>query len=201
MKLPRSSFSRAADWLHREARPLERALFAHRFDDAPREAVLAELTRFQNSDGGFGHALEPDLRLDDSSVYHTTIALQVVRDLGVSASHRLAAGALLYLAGTYRPEVQAWPIIPPAADRVPRAPWWNYDADLTKSLGNPRPEITGYLLEYGTPPAGLLDAVMAHFDAQPERMEMHDLQCYVRLAGCRALPDGVRATLQTRLPR
>ena len=201
VKLSKASFKRAADWLCHEARPLERALFAHWFENAPRDTVLAELGKFQNPDGGFGHALEPDLRLDDSSVYHTTVALQLLRELDAPAAHPLVAGALRYLAGTYQPEARAWPIIPAAADRVPRAPWWNYDADLTKFLGNPRAEVTGYLLDYGTPPAGLLDAVMAHFDAQPEKMEMHDLLCYVRLAGSRALPAAARNQLQARLNR
>ena len=50
----------AANNLRHEARPLERALFAHAFEGGGRTAVLAALVPYQNDDGGFGHALEPD---------------------------------------------------------------------------------------------------------------------------------------------
>ena len=39
---------------------------------------------FQNDDGGFGHGLEPDLRLAGSSVIVTTVALQHLRVLALA---------------------------------------------------------------------------------------------------------------------
>ena len=42
------------------ARPLELAEYRCIFEGGPRRAVAEELKRFQNPDGGFGNALEPD---------------------------------------------------------------------------------------------------------------------------------------------
>ena len=52
--LNREAFDRARHFLKTQARPLERAMFEHRFEAAPAERVIAELAPFQNDDGGFG---------------------------------------------------------------------------------------------------------------------------------------------------
>jgi hypothetical protein len=57
---------RARDFVLRNARLLERQRFAHRFDGAPRDGVIAALAAYQNEDGGFGNALEPDKRTPHS---------------------------------------------------------------------------------------------------------------------------------------
>ena len=44
------------------ARLLDRRRFLHRFEDGSAEAVLEALLPYRNEDGGFSHALEPDLR-------------------------------------------------------------------------------------------------------------------------------------------
>ncbi len=61
-RLSREAFERARAFLKSEARPLDRALFEHEFEGAPGERAIEELARYQNPDGGFGRALEPDLR-------------------------------------------------------------------------------------------------------------------------------------------
>jgi len=66
-RLSREAFDRARQFLKTQARPLDRAMFEYRFEGASAESVIAELARFQNDDGGFGRALEPDLRTPDSS--------------------------------------------------------------------------------------------------------------------------------------
>ena len=72
-KLSREAFDRARDFIKAQARPLDRVLFEYRFEGAPVDLVTAELARFQNDDGGFGHALEPDLRTPTSSALATEI--------------------------------------------------------------------------------------------------------------------------------
>ena len=52
----------AAGFVWRTARLLDRHRFAHLFLDGDRAPVLAALAAYQNPDGGFGNALEPDLR-------------------------------------------------------------------------------------------------------------------------------------------
>ena len=43
---------------------------------------LDALADYQNSDGGFGNAIEPDIRCELSTPIGTTVALQILRDLG-----------------------------------------------------------------------------------------------------------------------
>ena len=53
---------RAREFIWRNGRLLDRHLFACLFDGGQREPVLAALRAYQNADGGFGNALEPDKR-------------------------------------------------------------------------------------------------------------------------------------------
>ncbi len=208
MKLSTANMERAGTFIHSAARPVERALFAHYFHAGAPEEVYAQLEHFQNPDGGFGRALEPDLRLPASSVYVTTVGLQLLRDLATPAAHPLVQGAIRYLLQTYDAERQRWPIIPPAARAAPHAPWWSYDDDLPQRFGqylaNPRAEILGYLYDYAElVPSALIqeitEAVLSHLTSQPDEMEMHDLLCYVRLLETSSLPEAVRAPLLRKL--
>jgi hypothetical protein len=84
-----------------QAHPLYRTLYHHHMCGHALESVYQELAAFQNDDGGFGHGLEPDIRLTDSSVIATTVGLQILRRLGAPESHPLVTGAISYLLETY----------------------------------------------------------------------------------------------------
>ena len=60
-------YERARAFIRSQARPLDQRLFEYLFESGPGRAVISELERYQNSDGGLGHALEPDFRLKASS--------------------------------------------------------------------------------------------------------------------------------------
>lgn len=74
--------TRAETFLCSNARLLERLLYAYRFRAGSREAVLAALRAYQNADGGFGNALEPDIRCPDSQPVPTQHALEILDDVG-----------------------------------------------------------------------------------------------------------------------
>jgi len=63
VQLSRNAFGRAAEFISLNARPLERAQFDYHFASGSLSDVLTELNKFQNDDGGFGHAIELDLRM------------------------------------------------------------------------------------------------------------------------------------------
>lgn len=202
-RLAPEDYARARNFLETQARPLERARYAYSFESAPATVVLTELERFQNPDGGFGHALEPDLRLADSSVLATTVALQILCELQTPASHPMVQGAMRYLLATYNADSQVWPIIPPNTDDAAHAPWWAYTEDIAASWGgflvNPRAEILGYLYDYADlVPAGLkerlTDAVLDHIQVQTE-IPMFDFLCYTRLAETPTLPQAAQEAL------
>lgn len=193
----------AVAYLTTHARPLERALYAWHFANGSPDAVLTELAKFQNPDGGFGHSLEPDIRLADSSVIATTIAFQLFRDLGTPAGHPMIERACAYLRATYDAEHKVWFIIPPNVSDAPHALWWEFRPNPAQHLINPRAEIAAYLHDYAKHfPAALRNTVTAavvdHLLALNE-IEMHDLLCYLRFAAAPTLPDAVRAAIQPKL--
>ncbi len=147
------AFARARHFLMREARPLERALFAHHFEGAPVDAALASLRRYRNRDGGFGRALEPDLRMPGSSALATADALTTLQTLGCTAGEPLVRGAVQWLLGAYDERATVWRVVPEGANDHPHAPWW-HDEEMSLArtfddfLVNPRTRILALLYHY-----------------------------------------------------
>jgi len=208
MKLSTAGLTKARDFLRTQARPLEWAIFRQQFEAGTAAPVVAELAKFQNADGGFGRALEVDLRTADSSALCTTHALQIVQQLPGVAGRPLVRRAMEYLARTYDPDAGVWRIIPPTATTAPHAPWWNqppgFAANWNGFQANPRAEIAGYLFAY--PGAGpdelrqrVLRDVLAYLAGPGQGAEMHELRCYVRLAELEQVPAAARRQVVNRL--
>ena len=207
--LSRDQFERAADYLRHEARPLERALFAHAFEGGGRTAVLAALVPYQNDDGGFGRALEPDMRAPASSVLATTMALDILRRVGATEETSGLPAALVYLMDNYDAETGRWPIISPAVEDAPHAPWWDYAESAANFRGfwaNPRASVVGYLWQYRklVPSPfveGALRTAATDLLTYSQTMEMHDLMCYVDLLATPGLPGEMRQNMIDKLRR
>lgn len=204
--LSRSMADNAARFLKHEARPLEKALYEFFFEGGSAADALRELAAFQNDDGGFGHGLEPDIRLADSAVIATTTAFQRFRELHAPADHPLVVRACRYLLDTYQPQRLNWPIIPANIDDAPHAPWWAQNGDVEKSWINPRAEIAGYLHDYAehfpeSMRKSVTRSVVDYLFSQPDCMEMHDLLCYLRLWETPRLPQDIKTTLLEKLAR
>src|SRR5690349_9511899 len=77
--------SRATDFIWRNARLLERHLFAYHTAQGSADQVRAALRAYQNADGGFGNALEPDKRCPASQPIDAEMALRVLAEIGGDA--------------------------------------------------------------------------------------------------------------------
>ncbi|MFE9867635.1 hypothetical protein ACFYPZ_33790 [Streptomyces sp. NPDC005506] len=77
-----SPLNRAEQFIWLTARVLEQRRFAHHFLAGGADAVETALTAYLNEDGGYGHALEPDLRGPVSQPLHTAHALNVLDSIG-----------------------------------------------------------------------------------------------------------------------
>ncbi|MGY5853921.1 MAG: hypothetical protein RTU92_10170 [Candidatus Thorarchaeota archaeon] len=73
MKLSKEAFQRAQDFVHNHARTLDSTLMDYHLGHGSKEAVEDELAKYQNTDGGFGNAIEPDFRLRASSPMATSV--------------------------------------------------------------------------------------------------------------------------------
>jgi len=210
-RLSSEGYERARHFLMTQARPLDRALFAHHFDGAPAEAAVEELGRYQNSDGGFGHALEPDVRTPASSALATGIALELMAELGCPTTHRLVRSAIDYLMNTFNEESGVWRVLPREANEHPHAPWWHDDEGSLARLFDhflviPRAQIVSLLYHYvDIMPAGWLKALAEKTVADIERIEPFgsgggsDLTYTLMLAECENAPPALKHRLILRL--
>ena len=87
------AFAAADRFLLNQARLLERRLFATCFLGQPAELVVQALLGYQNPDGGFGHALEPDTRCPASLPVYTEVAFQALAAAGVTSAAAVDNGA------------------------------------------------------------------------------------------------------------
>ncbi|MBQ6932077.1 MAG: hypothetical protein IJN38_08110, partial [Clostridia bacterium] len=65
----------AKEFVLKNARPLELAIYKYFFENESNQAVVDELLKFQNYDGGFGNAIEPDFFNPNSSPIATNDAI------------------------------------------------------------------------------------------------------------------------------
>ncbi|MFD4662512.1 hypothetical protein [Streptomyces halstedii] len=115
------SLARAEQFIWLTARVLEQRRFAHLFLDGSADAVETALTAYLNEDGGYGHALEPDLRGPVSQPMHTAHALSVLDSIGRCAGPRVER-VCRYLTGVSTKE-GALPALLPAQRGYPAAPF------------------------------------------------------------------------------
>ncbi len=153
VKLTKEAFARAQKFIQSQGRPLEGGLFELEFGVGAVDEVLTQLAAFQNPDGGFGNALEPDLRTPTSSALCTEIGLRILAELDTPADHPVVISAVEYLLQTFDPETQVWRVIPADANDYPHAPWWHdEDGSLARTFDDylviPRAGILAYLHHY-----------------------------------------------------
>jgi hypothetical protein len=185
-------------YLSQHARPLDRELANLHFAGGQPRTVLDELSRAQNDDGGFGHGIEPDFILPQSSALGTTVGFQYLSAIGANADEEIVRRGVAYLRSSFDPEISGWAIVPKDVDDYPHAPWWTYEAAIAGfGWGNPSAEILGYFLKYEdvlpTDDALIADVTKRAVQRLRELAEMEDpdfneLACYARLYAC-AGPD------------
>jgi hypothetical protein len=129
LKLSKESFLKAKAFIFEQARPLEQALFQYHFENGSTEEVIFRLNQFQNNDGGFGNALEPDIRLPQSSVIATTIGLQILREINTDTKAIEVQNAIKYLLKQYDPSINAWHNVSQIVNNYPHAPWWTFKTE------------------------------------------------------------------------
>lgn len=184
------TLSRASDFIWRNARLLDRHLFAFHFYDGGREPVLAALRDYQNTDGGFGNALEPDIRCPDSQPVPVQHALEYMEAVGPDAAMTQRACDFLKTITTDEGGV---PFVLPIASQYPHAPWWATDDSQPAASLNPTAAIAGLLHKAGTEHPWRERATAFCWAKLPafHATEMHDLASV--LLFLQHVPDRARA--------
>jgi hypothetical protein len=141
---PRPDIQEAERFIWLTARLLDRHRFAYLFEGGSADAVVAALRPYQNLDGGFGNALEPDGRGAGSQPVHVLAALQTLDEVG-RCSDPMVRGAVDYLAAVTCANGGV-PVALPSIRNDPRAPWWDFEGDEPPGSLLPTAGIVGALL-------------------------------------------------------
>lgn len=144
--LTTGAFDAAAAFIDGNARLIDRRRFACAFGGGDADAVLAALRPYSNADGGFGNALEPDLRGAGSQPQPVEVAFHVLDEIDRFETP-LVRAACDYLAGIDTGEGGV-PFVLPSARHTLCAWWWRAVAesgDAHRAALNPTAPIAGML--------------------------------------------------------
>ena len=82
MKLSKDNYLRAQDFILTNARMIERRLFQFHFENDGAAGVFHAVYAYRNSDGGFGHGMEPDTASPESQPLFSIMALETLDEVG-----------------------------------------------------------------------------------------------------------------------
>jgi hypothetical protein len=132
--------SAAESFVWSAARLVDRHRYALLFAEGPGQPVIDALCGYRNADGGFGHALEPDLRSPESQPAPTLYALEILNEAG-AAGGEIARGARAWIASIAAPD-GGIPFVVPGFEDYPHAPWWAATASSSGTTPDPGSFLT-----------------------------------------------------------
>jgi hypothetical protein len=184
------SIDNAERFLWCSARLIDRlraAVLLHGASEAP---VVAALGAYQNADGGFGHALEPDLRGPPSQPQGAEVALRILDEVGARDAAMLQHLCDWLISVTTA--AGGVPFVLPSVRAHPHAPWWATEDDPPASL-NPTAAIAGLLHKAGVahPWLGRATAYCWEQLATPDVRDGYTLRCVLLFLD--HVPDRARA--------
>ena len=156
------------------------------------EDVIEELLTFQNLDGGFGHGIEADFLLPDSSALATSIAMRILHNLEDSKRKlEVMNQAINYLKNSYDPNRKGWYAVPREVNDYAHAPWWEWNPHEEMTVidyrwGNPSAEIIGYMDFYcqSKETRLMIDYAINYFNQLENYNSEHEIYCYLRMYDC-----------------
>ncbi len=159
-------YDEVRNWMLRNARPVELALWRCHFEGGSPEALIEALAAYQNEDGGFGHALEADNWNPGSTPIATWTAIKYMLAVGFDdMTHPIYQGVWQYLASGKDREDYGWRFSVPENDNWPRAPWWSYgEKNNQDNFANVTVGLAAFILKYGQEDSELFH--QARSDAQ-----------------------------------
>ena len=182
------TFNRTRLFIYRNARPLDIARWQYHFESGSKDSVLTALAAYQNEDGGFGHALEPDAWNPNSAPIQTWMATEILREIDFTDStHPIIQGILRYLASGQDFDGKLWYNEVVSSNDYPHAPWWHAEVDSADSY-NPTACLAGFIIRFADKDSHLykLGCRIAKeaYDADANQGlsdDMHAVLLYIRL--------------------
>ncbi|MFD7326183.1 hypothetical protein ACFV9D_34750 [Streptomyces sp. NPDC059875] len=187
---PPTLLGRAEHFIWLTARVLEQRRFAYHFLGGGPEAVEVALNAYLNEDGGYGHALEPDLRGPVSQPLHTGHALRVLDSIGRCGGLRVER-ICRYLTDVSTHE-GALPAVHPSLRGYPAAPFVPIVDDPPSALLSTGP-VVGLLHRNQVWHAWLFRATEFCWSAVESLEKSHPYEIQAAVAFLDGVPDRSRA--------
>lgn len=149
-------------WIHRNARGLELAKWRFYFEGGDAESVIDELQYYQNTDGGFGHALEADCWNPASAPSQMFYAIHILHELAYQdTTHPVIQNMLRYLKSGKDMVDGFWVSILPSNNQYPHAPWWTKTDRKTFDVYMPNADICWFILKFAQKDSPLYDRAVS----------------------------------------
>lgn len=200
-KLKTRDFQEIRFWVHRNARPLDLALWKYHFENGTQEEVLSALSFYQNNDGGFGSTIDPDNWNPASTPYNAQIVVKMLRQIGfLDMSHPVYQGIFDYLENTEDKADYGWFFTIPSNNDYPHGVWWDYSAqdNTFQSIGTTA-SLCGFILCYGDKESKLYKMALSYTEVLIEKLKITNQYGDMGVGGyCELLEDIERAGLMDR---
>ena len=175
--------NKALKYILQNARPLDLAVCKYFFKNESNQAVIDELSKFQNADGGFGNALEPDFFNPNSSPIATNDAIiTLCRVNALDRNSDIVKGIVRYLEShnSFDEDKMRWLFAIDSNKDYPHAIWWEKKGDGISKF-NPSISLASFMVCYGnrTPLYEEIIKEGLDFLENGEEISGDDVNCYL----------------------
>lgn len=181
-------FDLAQKFIYRNARPIDLALWKYHFENGSKDDVLTALAAYQNADGGFAHAIEPDCWNKNSTPIATWAAISKLNEIGFDdKSHPIIGGILKYLDSGKDFSNGKWYNVVKSNNDHPHAVWWGCEQGEGIESDNPTASLAGFAMKYADKDSALYkkasDIVKKSVKdfIESSSTESHTLRCFMEL--------------------
>ncbi len=173
----------AIKYITDNARPLELAVYKYFFENKSSQTVIDELSKFQNADGGFGHALEPDFFNPNSSPIATNDAIITLsRVNALDRDSAIVKGIVKYLEShdSFNEDKKRWLFAIDSNKDYPHAIWWEKKGDGISKF-NPSISLAAFMVCYGNRNSLYEEIIKDGFEylENSEEVSGDDVNCYL----------------------
>ena len=172
-KLSQKAYQEISGWVHRNARPLDLALWQYHFENGSKDAVISALTYYQNSDGGFGNTIDADNWNPNSTPYNAYIVIKMLRQIDFTeVTHSMYQSIFNYLENTVYKAEYGWFFTIPSNDDYPHGCWWDFNAQTNtfQSIGITA-SLCGFILRYGDNKSKLYEMTFSYAKMLIEKLK------------------------------
>lgn len=177
-------------FIFRNARPLDVARWNCLFENGDKNEVVKYLKCYQNSDGGFANALEPDCWNTESTPMQTWAATKILKEIGFDdKKHDIVKGILQYLSSEDNFNGSFWNGLNTVKsnNNYPHAQWWSYSKEK-ETCYNPTASLAGFIIKYADNTSDLYSLACKltkeaynYLKLNYPLSSMHETACFVEL--------------------